>query len=84
MAVLVTVYLFKAMQRVVDDISWEVQGQRGAVRLHGGSVALQLHCRSPQGRANEELERHERPEPCSLHLPQHLALVSVHINQMLL
>lgn len=70
------------MQRVADDISWDVQGRWGAVRLRGSSLALQLHCRSPQGRANHELERQECPKPCLLRLPQHLASVSVHINQM--
>lgn len=67
---------------MADDISWDVQGRRGAVRLRGSSLALQLRCRNPQGRANHELERQERPKPCLLHLPQHLASVSVHINQM--
>lgn len=56
----------------------------GAAWLPSGSLALQLLCRSPRGRANEELQRQERPEPCSFHWPQHLASLRVHISQMLL
>lgn len=37
---LVTVHLFKAVQRAADDISWHVQGPRGCLAAPG-SPALQ-------------------------------------------